>query len=49
MTSLLGNEKAVASLLKFLKTMEIGEREGMKERELEWARKHNQEGENLLE
>ncbi len=48
MASLLGNEKAVAPLLKFLKTTGIGGREGAKERELEWTRRHDQEGENLL-
>lgn len=48
MASLLGDEKAVAPLLKFLKTTDIGRREGAKERELEWARKNDQEGEKLL-
>ena len=48
MASLLGNEKVVVSLLKFLKTTNIGKREGTKERELEWARRHDQEGENFL-
>ena len=48
LASLLGNEKAVAPLLKFLKTTGIGGREGAKERELEWTRRHDQEGENLL-
>ncbi len=44
LASLLGNEKAVAPLLKFLKTTGIGGREGAKERELEWARRHDQDG-----
>ncbi len=48
MASLLGNEKVVAPLLKFLKTTGIGGREGAKERELELARRHDQEGEDLL-
>lgn len=49
MADLLKNEKTVVSLPKFLKTTGIGKREGANERELEWARKQNQEGENLLE
>ncbi len=48
LASLLGDEKAVAPLLKFLKATGIGEREGAKERELEWERKNNREGEDLL-
>ena len=43
-----GDEKVVAPLLKFLKTTGIGGREGARERELEWGRKNDQEGENLL-
>ena len=39
--------KAVAPLLKFLKTTGIGRREGPRERGLEWERKNDQEGENL--
>lgn len=46
--SLLGNEKAVAPLLKFSKSTGIGGREGAKEREREWERKNDQEGEDLL-
>jgi len=45
---LLGNEKAVTPLLKFLKTTGIGGRERARETELEWARRNDQEGENLL-
>lgn len=48
MAGLLENELAVAPLLKFLKTTGIGGREGAKKMELEWARKHDKEGENLL-
>ena len=48
LTDLLGDEKAVAPLSKFLKTTGIGGREGARERELEWERKNDQEGENLL-
>ena len=44
----LGNEKAVAPLLKFLKSTGVGGREGAKERELEWARRNDQEGEDFL-
>lgn len=46
---MLGNEKAVASLLKFLKTTDIGGREGARERELKWEQKNDQVGENLLD
>ncbi len=46
---LLGEEKAVAPLLKYLKTTGIGGREGARERELEWERKNDQVGEDLLE
>ena len=34
--------------MKFLKTTGIGGREGARERELEWERKNEREGENLL-
>lgn len=44
-----GNEKAVISLFNFLKTTEMTEREGANEKKLEWDRKHDQEGENLLQ
>ena len=48
LVNLLGDEKAVAPLLKFLKTTGIGGRKGARERELEWERKNDQEGEDLL-
>ena len=48
LANLLGDGKAVAPLLKFLKTTGIGGREGARERELEWERKNDQEGEDLL-
>ncbi len=48
LASLLANEKAVAPLLKFLKITGIGGREGARERELEWERRNDQEGEDLL-
>ncbi len=48
LANLLGDEKAVAPILKFLKTTEIGGRDGARERELEWGRKIDQEGEDLL-
>ena len=47
--SLLGNEKAVAPLLNFLKRTDVGGREGARERELEWERENDQAGENLLD
>ena len=40
-SNLFENEKAVTPLLKFLKTTGIGEREGTKEKQLEWVRKHD--------
>lgn len=43
-----GDEKAVAPLSKFLKTKGIGGRERARQRELEWERKNDQKGENLL-
>ena len=47
LAGLLGDEKAVAPLLKFLRTG-IGGREGAREKELEWEQKSVQAGENLL-
>ena len=48
LAGLLGDEKAVGPLLKFLKARGIGGREGARERELEWERKNDHEGEDLL-
>ena len=48
LASLLGDEKAVAPLLKFSKATGIEGTEGARERELEWERKNDQEGEDLL-
>ena len=45
---LIANERAVAPLLRFLKKTEIGGREGARERELEWERRNDQAGEDLL-
>lgn len=47
--SLLGNEKAVAPLLNFLKRTDVGGREGARERELEWEREDDQAGEDLID
>ena len=47
LAGLLGNEKAVAPLLRFLKTTDVGGR-GAREREIEWERKNDQAGEDLL-
>ncbi len=38
----------MAPLIRFSQSTELGGREGAKERELEWARRNDQEGENLL-
>jgi len=48
MASLLANEKAILSLIKFLKATEIGAREGAREREIEWELKNDRAGEDLL-
>ena len=48
LADLLGDEKATAPLLKFLKATGIGEREVARERELEWESKNDQEGEILI-
>ncbi len=45
---MLANEKAVGPLLDFLKSTEVGAREGAKERELEWERRVDHAGEELL-
>ena len=49
LAELLRDEKAVIPLLNYLKTTGIGGREGARERELEWERRNNQAGEDLLE
>lgn len=49
LVNLLENEKAVTSLLKFLKITKIGERERENKKKREWAKKHDQKDENLLE
>ena len=46
---LVASEKAVVPLLRFLKATEIGGREGARDRELEWERRNDQAGEDLLE
>lgn len=48
LASLLGNNKAVRSLLKFLKTTGVGGREGARKKDLEWEKKDDQTGEELL-
>ena len=49
LAGLLTNEKAVAPLLSFLETTDVGGREGAKEREAEWVRRNDRAGEDLLE
>ena len=46
LASMLADEKAVAPVLKYLKTTGIGGREGARERELEWERQNDQAGED---
>ncbi len=49
LAGLLANEKAVAPLLGFFKTTEVGGRERAREREVEWERRNDRAGEDLLE
>lgn len=44
----LANEKAVAPLLRFSKTTEVGRRKEARARESEWKRKNDQAGEDLF-
>ncbi len=48
LASLLANEQAVQSLLEFLKSTEIGSREGAAERDKEWEMRNDREGEETL-
>ena len=48
LAGLLANEKAVAPLLNFLKTTEVGGREGAREREAEWKRKMTEQAKICL-
>jgi len=48
LAGLLANERAVTPLLEFLKATEVGAKEGAREKELEWKRKNDQAGEELL-
>lgn len=43
------NKKAVAPLLRFLRTTELGGRERAREREIKWEQKNKQVGEELLD
>ena len=44
----IANERAVGPILQFLRNTEVGSRDGTRERELEWQRRSDQEGENQL-
>ncbi len=48
LAELLADEKVIGPLLDFLISTEVGGREGAKERELEWERRNDQAGEELL-
>ena len=48
LASLLANECAIGARLKFLEDTEVGNREGATEREAEWVRGNNGEGESRL-
>ncbi len=47
LAELLANEKAISPLLDFLKSTEVGGREGAKERELEWQQRIDRAGEGV--
>ncbi len=48
LAELLANEKAVGPILGFLKSTEVGRRDGAREREKEWEQRIDQDGEELL-
>lgn len=48
MANLLANKKIILSLIKFLKTLEIGVRKEAKKKKIEWEQKNNQIEEDLL-
>ena len=48
LAELLANEEAVGPLLEFLKSTEVGGREGVNERELEWMQRDDRVGEEVL-
>ena len=48
LAELLANEKALGPLVGFLKSTDVGGREGAKEREIEWDQRDDQVGEELL-
>ena len=49
LANLLANEQAVAPLLKYLMTTEVGSRGGETDREAEWEQRADQAGEELLD
>ena len=48
LASLVADEKALGPLLEFLKTTEVGGKEGAGKREVEWEQQHDRAGEDLL-
>ncbi len=48
LANLLANKQAVAPLLKYLMTTEVGSRDGETDRETEWEQGADQAGEELL-
>lgn len=48
LAKLVADERALGPLLEFLKATEVGSRAGAKERELEWERRNDHAGEDLL-
>ena len=48
LAELLANKKAIGPILGYLKSTEVGRRDGAREREKEWERRNDQAGEELL-
>lgn len=48
LAEILADKHAVGPLLEFLKNTEVGSREGRGEKETEWERRRDQEGEDQL-
>ena len=48
LAGVLANKKAITPLLRFLKTTEVGRREGARESEIEWEQRNDRAGEDLL-
>lgn len=49
LATMLGDKKAVALVLEYLKIIDIRKRKKVRERELKWERKNNQASKNLFQ